>query len=212
MGANVKNYTEQGGARRVVASGGSIDIESGGEIDIESGADLKLAGTKVTPSAADFNHLLAADANGLTAADLTKLAGLTASDAEINELDGMIASLTFAFAAGAANIVEVTITFKDADGVTVASPSLFTLWLSDAATGVALTGTSASGTVQAKSGAGADFEVLTAKKALKVQALATGIYILEITDSGKTAFYIAAQTPHGEVKVSAQLAGGDYGA
>ena len=53
---------------------------------------------------------------------------------------------------------------------------------------------------------------MVAKKALQVQALATGIYILEITDTAKTTFYVCAQTPHGEVKISAQLASGDYGA
>jgi hypothetical protein len=38
-------YKEQGGARMVVGSGGSLDIESGGEIDIESGGSLKAGGT-----------------------------------------------------------------------------------------------------------------------------------------------------------------------
>jgi hypothetical protein len=41
-------YKEQGGARMVVGSGGSLDIESGGEIDIESGGSLKIAGTDVS--------------------------------------------------------------------------------------------------------------------------------------------------------------------
>ncbi len=166
----------------------------------------------VTAVAADFNAIAGSAGNGLVTGDMTKLAALTATAVEINELDGMIAGFTFAFAQGASNITEVTITAVDADGATVASPSIFKVWLSDAATGVGVTSTAASGTVQAKSASGTDFEVMIAKKALEVQALATGIYILEITDSAKTAFYIAAQTPHGEVKISAQLASGDYGA
>ena len=52
---NVPVYTEQGGARRVIGSGGSLDIASGGEIDIESGGTWKIAGTTVTPSAAELN-------------------------------------------------------------------------------------------------------------------------------------------------------------
>ncbi|MCH7801925.1 MAG: hypothetical protein IIC24_10345, partial [Chloroflexi bacterium] len=114
-------------------------------------------------------------------------------------------------ASAGSDVSEITVTCKDADGATVASPSIFKLWLSDAATGVGLTGTSASGTVQAKSASGADFEVMSAKKLFQVQPLATGIYILEITDTAKTLFYVCAQTPHGEVKVSVQLATGNYG-
>jgi len=66
-----KIYTEIGGARQVIASGGSLDVESGGELDIESGGALKLAGTAVTASAAELN-----------AVD-----GITASYAELNYLD-----------------------------------------------------------------------------------------------------------------------------
>lgn len=137
---------------------------------------------------------------------------VTSTAAELNELDGLISGFTFAAAQGASNVTEVTVTAVEADGTTtVASPVIFTIWLSDAATGAGLTSTSASGTVQAKSASGADFEVMTAKKAIKVQALATGIYILEITDTAKTAFFVCAQTPHGETKIATVLATGDYG-
>ncbi len=176
-------HVEQGADRAVVASGGSLDVESGGELDIESGASLKLDGTAVTATAA-----------------------------EINELSALIADFTFAAASAGANVAEVTITAKQADGTTtVASPVVFMLWLSDAATGAGLTGTGASGTVTVKSASGAVFGTLTAKKSLVVQALATGVFILEITDSGKTAFYVCAQTPHGETKIATVLATGDYG-
>jgi len=49
---------------------------------------LALAGTIVTPSAADMNILLGCDGNGLVVADLTKLAGVDATAAELNYLDG----------------------------------------------------------------------------------------------------------------------------
>jgi len=51
-----KVYHEQGGARLVVASGGSADVESGGEIDVESGGSLKLAGTAIAATAAELNR------------------------------------------------------------------------------------------------------------------------------------------------------------
>jgi len=117
----------------------------------------------------------------------------------------------FTFTAGAANVAEVAIALKDGHGNAVALPQPFTVWLSDAATGLGLTATAASGTVQAKAASGTDFGTLTAKKALVVQPLATGIYTLEITDTAKTAFYVAVQFPDGRVSVSRVMSAADYG-
>ena len=69
-------YREQGGARQVIASGGSCDVESGGEIDIESGGALKLAGTALTATAAEINKLASAGAvvaSGTAAAHIVDL-------------------------------------------------------------------------------------------------------------------------------------------
>ena len=52
-----KVYHQIGGDRLVIVSGGSLDVESGGELDIESGGSLKMAGTALTPTAAEFNRL-----------------------------------------------------------------------------------------------------------------------------------------------------------
>jgi len=138
---------------------------------------------------------------------------VTATAAELNELDDIVASFTFAATAGAENVCEVAITLKDAAGATVDGPRPFMVWLSDADTGVGLTATTASGTVQAKAESGVDFATFTAKKALLVQPLATGIYTLEITDTKKTAFYVCAATLDGRAySVSTVLATKDYGA
>ncbi len=172
---------------------------------------------------ADFNKLADVDAtdteldlmDGVTAttAEINKLASVTATTAELNVLDDIPADVTFAYAAGAANIAEVTITVVDAAAVAIAEAFSLDVWLSDAATGLALTGTSASGTVVAKSASGEDRETVTSKKHLRVQTLATGIYILEITDSAKTAFYPCALIPGtGKTAVGAVMASGDYGA
>jgi len=56
-------YREQGGARQVIASGGSLDVESGGELDIESGGALKLAGTAISATAAEINNAADNSAN-----------------------------------------------------------------------------------------------------------------------------------------------------
>lgn len=124
-----------------------------------------------------------------------------------------VGSATFTFTAGAANVAEVAIALVDGGDSAVASGQPFTVWLSDSAAGVGLTATSASGTVTAKAASGEVFGTLTAKKALVVQPLATGIFTLEITDTAKTTFYVAVQNPAtGQVIVSRIMATGDYGA
>lgn len=167
----------------------------------------------------DSGNLIFEDLSGNQVAGITPTGlelgvsgtALSATAAEVNAVNGAVADFTFAAAAGAANVTEVTITAKDADGATVAVPHVFTVWLSDAATGAGLTGTTASGTVTAKASSGAVIGTLTAKKALVVQALATGVFILEITDTAKTGFYVCAQSFNGLVQAADQLESGDYG-
>lgn len=130
-----------------------------------------------------------------------------------HNVDNGIYSFTATAAAGAANVTEVTITAKDRAGNTVAAPVQFDLYLSDSATGVGHTATAASGTVQAKAASGLVVDTQVAKKALRVQALGTGVFILEITDTGKTAFKVCAVPPAtGRPVVAITLAAGDYGA
>lgn len=134
--------------------------------------------------------------------------------ADTKERNGVILpyKVEFAIAAGGANVAEVSITLKDFSGNTLSSNVPFTIWLSDSEDGIGLTATGASGTVQAKSASGYDLGILTAKKALKVQAK-TGVYILEITDSAKTGFYAAVELPFTkEIAVSSQLVTASYGA
>lgn len=132
---------------------------------------------------------------------------------DLQVIDAAPASIGFSAAAAAANVSEVTCTVKDAAGNTLEGVWMFDLWLSDAATGEGLTATTASGTVTAKSASGAVIATHSAKKALRVQTLATGVFILEITDTAKTGFYVAAAVPaKGNTVVSDQLETADYGA
>lgn len=122
------------------------------------------------------------------------------------------ASVSFAPAAGGANVCEVTVTVKNAAGVAIAAPFVLDLWLSDAATGAGLTGTLASGTVTAKAASGAVFSTYTAKKDLRIQTLATGIFILEITDTAKSPFRVCVTNPvTGRPEVSDALLTANYG-
>lgn len=121
-----------------------------------------------------------------------------------------VGSITFSPASAAANVCEVTITVKDGAGTAIARAHVLDVWLSDANTGAGLTGTTTSGTVTVKSASGAVFSTYTAKKDLRVQTLATGVFILEITDTAKTAFYVCARYG-GEVFVSSVLVTANYG-
>lgn len=139
-------------------------------------------------------------------------AGSGRGNAPFYEDENIATLVSFGIAAGGANVSEITITLLDGAGNTVVAPQPILVWLSDAATGAGLTATSASGTVTAKSASGEDMGALTAKKALIAQPLATGIFILEITDTAKTGFFVAVQIPGtGQVVVSRILATGDYG-
>lgn len=122
-------------------------------------------------------------------------------------------SVGFSIAAAGANVSEVTLTLKDGHGNTVARALNIEIWLSDAATGLGITATTASGTVTAKASSGTVLSALTAKKHLIGQTKTDGTFILEITDTAKTGFYVAAKTPITEkISVSSQLATASYGA
>jgi predicted RecA/RadA family phage recombinase len=129
--------------------------------------------------------------------------------AGVNDV-GTPLTTTMAAAAGAANVTEVTVTVKDAAGNTVAGVHNLDIWLSDDADGEGLTATTASGTVQAKAASGTVLSALVAKKALRVQTLKTGVFVLEITDTAKTAFKVAASI-NGKTVVGVTLAAANYG-
>ncbi len=136
----------------------------------------------------------------------------TQTGAPFMETRNLPTTATFVAAAGGSNVAEVAVTIQDGEGTDIAEANTYTIWLSDAATGAGLTATSASGTVTAKTASGEVFGTLTAKKALVVQSLATGVFTLEITDTAKTGFYVCIQNPvTGAVHVSDVLVTGDYG-
>lgn len=114
-------------------------------------------------------------------------------------------------AAGTTNVSLVTFQLKDGGGNVLAAVTALDVWLSDAATGIGLTATTASGAVAAGT-SGTDIGVLTTKKANRVLTDATGKYILSITDTSKTTFYPCCSIPgSGKTIVGAQLTTGSYG-
>jgi protocatechuate 3,4-dioxygenase beta subunit len=141
-----------------------------------------------------------------TTGDITATAGNV-----IIGTDKLPASATLAIAAGATNVSIVTITVKDGAGVAMARAIPLDIWLSDAATGLGVTATTASGAVAAGT-AGTDLVDLTSKKVKRVITDATGVYKLSITDTAKTGFYVAAAVPSiSKIFVSSQLQTASYG-
>jgi len=116
---------------------------------------------------------------------------------------------TFTPTASGSNICLMEIALTDSQGVAITWPTLLTIWLSDAASGAGLTATTASGAVANSGTNGCDFLALVTKKALLSQTDATGLYILSITDTAHTGFYVACQVA-GSLFVSAQLVAGNY--
>lgn len=163
-----------------------------------------------------IRHLRAALGNAAAASEvqtaLEVVDGVLATATEITNLtDNIPYSATITPAAGGSNVSEVTIQINNAAGVAVAYPVVLDVLLSDAATGAGLTATTASGAVAAKSASGTDLSTLVSKKALKVQTKADGTYILSITDTAKTGFYVVAHIPGLPPVVSSALVSGNYG-
>lgn len=166
------------------------------------------ASTGLATTAASGNKLIGAAtavADNPSATGAVRLSG-AASVPVAGNLDTATATV----AAGGANVCEVTISGADILGNAISGVHHLDVWLSDDADGEGLTGTTASGTVQAKSASGIVLSTYTAKKALRVQTLKSGAFVLEITDSGKTAFKVCANVA-GRTVVLATLAAGDYG-
>lgn len=123
---------------------------------------------------------------------------------------GIPTGVTYSTAKGSANVCLVSYQLVDCYGNPVASSFSFDAFLSDAATGLGLTATTASGAVAAGA-SGAVLGILTASKAFRVQTTATGLFILSITDSAKTGFYPVAQLPGRQPIVAPQLVAASYG-
>lgn len=121
-----------------------------------------------------------------------------------------IAGTTLTPAASTANVCLVTIQLKDGAGTAIARIVPIRVYLSDSSTGAGVTGTTASGAV-AVGANGTDIVDLTSKKVKEVLTDATGKYILSITDTAKTGFYVVATVNGSGVKPSAQLVTGNYG-
>jgi hypothetical protein len=118
-------------------------------------------------------------------ADQQALLATTSTAAELNLLDNACATVTFAAAAGAANVMVVTLTVKDAAGATIAAHQRLEVYITESAAGLGLTGDTISG--DATWGSNEEIDEVTSKKRFRILTAATGIATLSIEDSAKPA-------------------------
>lgn len=109
------------------------------------------------------------------------------------------------------NHSSVSFQMQDIGGNPVAGVFEFSFWLSDAATGVGLTATTASGGYAALAASGAILDAGITSKSNRAQTNAAGLFVLDITDTAKTGFYpCAIGVPGFPVQVGTQLVAGNY--
>jgi hypothetical protein len=141
-----------------------------------------------------------------SADELNILDGVTSTAAELNLADNVVASVSWAVAAGAANVCHLTGTLKDAAGATIAASRPLFLYISEAATGIGITAdtysTGASITV------GTQLVALTANKAWLVNTHTDGTVRIAITDTAKPAdqYAVAIVAHTGALSISAASA------
>lgn len=113
-------------------------------------------------------------------------------------------SFTIALAAsGTTDGMDITVTAKDRDGATLARVFDFTLYMSEAATGLGLTADTYSGDLTASTGV--ILGALTAKKAWRVQTGASGTFVATLVASANPAdqYVVASHPLTGALTVSA---------
>lgn len=131
-------------------------------------------------------------------------------DAGVGPAQDLVPTITFA--AGAANVCTVTITWKDKAGNTVKGVRTFDVYLSGAATGAGIATTGVSGELVATTGT--SLTTVTTHKRWTVQSAATGIFVGSLTDTEKSVgLYICVNDPQAGVPVvaAAATAAGSYG-
>jgi hypothetical protein len=117
---------------------------------------------------------------------------------------------TFAIAAGASGVSNVTLTVKDGAGVALARSTIVDVYLSDSATGdsIAAHVPDTSMTIVTN---GLALATLVTNKMLRCKTKNDGTLTIAIADATKTHYYVAAVVD-GDISVSAQLEDASYGA
>lgn len=118
--------------------------------------------------------------------------------------------VSIGLAAGAANVMGVTVTAQDEDGNTVAGVHQIHVWASESSIGLGLTTATFSGDLVAATGAVLSASV--AKKSWTILTAANGVFTGNLTDTAKPqAQYIAAKNPLGSAVTVSVVSAGKFG-
>lgn len=118
--------------------------------------------------------------------------------------------VTVALAAGANNVMGVTITVKDEDGNTVTGVHMLEVWATSLSTGLNLTAAAFSGDLVAS--AGYILASITAKKHWRILTAATGIFTGNLTDTAEPQDqYIAVKNPASAGITVSAISAGKFG-
>lgn len=111
---------------------------------------------------------------------------------------------TFTIGAEAANVINVAVALKDANGTAVAAQQVVQAFLSDSATGVDITATAPDGgTAEGSSGFILVEDV--AQTLMTVETNASGVVDVDITESGADTWYLVVALPNGKTVVSGAI-------
>lgn len=124
---------------------------------------------------------LLSDVTTLQAADTALAARLTALEALVTAPATVTIGLSNSDVV--ADTMRITVTAKDAAGATLAGVHEFVMHMSEATSGIGLTGDTYSGDLTASTGA--ILGALTAKKAWVIQTADTGIFLGKLVDSAR---------------------------
>lgn len=108
---------------------------------------------------------------------------------------GKAQTVTVTAVAGASNVSTITVTVKDGAGATVTGVHSLLLWTASDAAGTTVSATAYSGSIVA--GTGTILTTETAKHVFEILTASTGIFVGSLTDTAKTADYIAVRNPNG---------------
>ena len=111
---------------------------------------------------------------------------------------------TFVIGTEAANVINVGVTLVDSEVATVASQQVVRVFVSDSATGVGIAATAPS----SATAVGTDGVILVtdvAGKVYTVESAATGLFDLDVTETGTDTFYLVVVLPNGKTVVSGAI-------
>lgn len=134
---------------------------------------------------------------------VSKEDSLTASVAEIDVLDGAVATASFTIGTEAVNVINVGIQLKNADGADLAVRSSVFAYLSDDANGDSIIATAHSG--GAAIGTDGLAIPLVANKAFMLTSESDGDIDINITETGTKTAYLILRMPNGKLVASTAI-------